>query len=86
MSTSEQQEIALLRQRINRLEAQVDFLYRHLGVTFTEDSRDTDDPKIIAALRTNNIIEAIKLYRERTNVSLAEAKAAVEAMRSRLGI
>ncbi len=86
MSTLEQQEISLLRQRINRLEAQVDQLYRHLGLTFVEDSRETDDPKIIAALRANNMIEAIKLYRERTNVSLAEAKSAVEAMRSRLGI
>jgi len=86
MSTIEQQEISLLRQRINRLEAQVELLYRHLGITFVEDSRDTDDPRIVAALRSNNMIEAIKLYRERTNVGLAEAKSAVEAMRGRLGI
>lgn len=86
MSTIEQQEISLLRQRINRLEAQVELLYRHLGINFVEDSRDTDDPRIVAALRSNNVIEAIKLYRERTGVGLAEAKSAVEAMRGRLGI
>ena len=86
MSTIEQQEISLLRQRINRLEAQVELLYRHLGITFVEDSRDTDDPRIVAALRSNNMIEAIKLYREKTGVGLAEAKSAVEAMRGRLGI
>ena len=86
MSTLEQQEISLLRQRINRLEAQVELLYRHLGITYVEDSRDTDDPRIVAALRSNNMIEAIKLYREKTGVGLAEAKSAVEAMRGRLGI
>jgi ribosomal protein L7/L12 len=86
MSTFEQQEIALLRQRIVRLEAQVDFLYRHLGVTFSENSYESDDPQIIEALNRNNIIEAIKYYREKTGVGLAEAKSAVEEMRTRLGI
>jgi hypothetical protein len=36
MSTIERQEINLLRSRIDRLEAQIDFLYRHLGVTYVE--------------------------------------------------
>ena len=86
MPTQEQQEIYLLRQRIVRLEAQVDFLYRHLGVTFVEEVHASDDPKIIAVLRSNNMIEAIKLYREKHDVGLAEAKIAVEEMRQRLGI
>lgn len=86
MASMEMEEIALLRQRINRLEAQLDFLYRHFGVTYVENSSGTDDPRVVAALRANNMLEAIKLYRERTNSSLAEAKSAVEAMRSRLGI
>jgi len=86
MSTFEQEEIALLRQRIVRLEAQVDHLYKHLGVTFVENSFETDDPQIVAALRSNNMIEAIKLHRARTNVGLAEAKSAMEALKRRLGI
>lgn len=86
MATVEQQEIYGLRQRISRLEAQVDQLYKHLSITFVEDIRAGDDPKVIAALRANNMIEAIKYYREKNNVGLAEAKLAVEEMRARLGI
>jgi len=86
MSTLEQQDIAALKQHIYRLEAQVDFLYKHLALTFVENTSESDDPKIIAALKANNLIEAIKLYRERTGVGLAPAKAAVEEIRGRLGI
>jgi ribosomal protein L7/L12 len=86
MATLEQQEISQLKQQIYRLQAQVEYLYRHLGVTFVEDVHAGDDPKVIAALRSNNVIEAIKAYRERYDVGLAEAKSAVEEMRARLGI
>jgi ribosomal protein L7/L12 len=86
MSTVEQQEISLLRSRISRLEAQMDFLYRHLGVTFVEQNNPDEDPRIIDALRKNNILEAIKVYREINDIGLAEAKAAVEAIRARRGL
>ena len=68
------------------MEARLEFLYKHLGVTFIEDTQPTDDPKIIAALKANNLIEAIKLYRMATNASLEAARAGVEEMRARLGI
>ncbi len=86
MSTIEQEEIGLLRSRVVRLEAQVDYLYKHLGITFVEDLSAGDDPQVIEALRRNNLIEAIKYYREKNNVGLAEAKAAVEAIRARRGV
>jgi hypothetical protein len=86
MSTVEQQEINLLRSRISRLEAQMDFLYRHLGVTFVEQDSPDDDPRILDALRRNNVIEAIKYYREINDIGLAEAKAAVEAIRAQHGL
>jgi hypothetical protein len=91
MPTLEQQEIALLKGRVSRLEARLEYLYKHFGVTFVEDTRLTDDPKVIAALKANNVMEAIKLYRMATStgsvtVSLEEAKVAVEEIRSRLGI
>lgn len=85
MSTIEMQDIAALRQRIYRLEAQVEFLYRHLGVTFVEQADPGDDPRIIDALKRNNVIEAIKYYRELTDTGLAEAKAEVEKIRERRG-
>jgi ribosomal protein L7/L12 len=86
MSTIEQQDIAALRQRISRLEAQIEFLYSHLGVTFVENNSPLDNPKVIDALRANNVIEAIKQYREATGMGLAEAKIAVEEIRARLGL
>lgn len=86
MPTLEQQEISVLNGRVSRLEARLEFIYKHLGITFIEDGRPTDDPRIIAALKANNLIEAIKLYRMATNASLEAAKAGVEEMRGRLGI
>jgi ribosomal protein L7/L12 len=86
MPTLEQQEISLLKGRVSRLEARLEFIYKHLGVIFVEDTRLTDDAKVIAALKANNWLEAIKAYRAATNASLDEAKSAVEEMRARLGI
>ncbi len=86
MSTVEQQDIAALKQRIYRLEAQVNQLYQHLNLTFVENINANDDPKVIAALRSNNMVEAVKLYREKTGMGLEAAKSAVEEMRGRLGL
>jgi ribosomal protein L7/L12 len=86
MSSAEQQEINLLRSRIVQLEAQIDFLYRHLGITYVENNSPEDDPRIIDALRRHNVIEAIKYYREINDIGLAEAKAAIEAIRARRGL
>ena len=85
MSSFEEQEIALLRQRIVRLEAQVEFLFKHFGVSMNENGSPTVDPRIIEALKKNNIIEAIKIYREKTGVGLAEAKSAVEEINKTRG-
>ena len=86
MPTLEQQEISLLKGHISRLEARLEFVYQHLGITFVEDTRPTDDPKVVAALKANNLMEAIKLYRMATNAGMDEARSAIEEMRGRLGI
>ncbi len=64
---------ALARQ-ITRLERKVDALLAHLKVPVGDDGFD-DIRDLIAAGRT---IEAIKEYRERTGVGLAEAKQAID--------
>ena len=87
MSSFEEQENALLRLRIVRLEAQVEYLYKHLNITFIEDGRvPAEDAEILKALNAHNVIEAIKLYRAKTGVGLAEAKSAVEAIMARRGM
>ncbi len=46
--------------------------------------RMVTDGDIQVHIRTGNLIDAIKLYREKTGVGLREAKSAVEAMRQRM--
>ncbi len=84
-------EISLLRDRIAHLEGQVAFLYRHLGVTFVPEAMPGDDPRIVAALKKGNLLEAIKVYRELYSsptviVSMEEARKAVEEIKGRLAI
>ena len=86
MATLEQQQIASLKSDIYKLQARIEFLYKHLGLTFVEDINPSDDPEVIKVLRTGNVIEAIKVYRLRYNAGLAEAKTAVDEMRVRLGL
>ena len=86
MPTEDQVQLAALRTRVFQLEAQVKFLYKHLGVTYVEELVASDPPAVIAALKQGNLIEAIKAYREIYNVGLAEAKTAVEELRARVGL
>ncbi|MBL8923075.1 MAG: hypothetical protein JNJ54_29770 [Myxococcaceae bacterium] len=43
------------------------------------------DPQIVAAIRKGKVIEAIKLYRAKTGVSLQDAKEAIDTWRRHLG-
>jgi ribosomal protein L7/L12 len=86
MSTIEHEENEILRSRVSRLEAEMEFLYKHFGLTFSENASPGDDPRVLDALKKNNLIEAIKVYRELTNLGLAESKTAVEEIRRRRGM
>ena len=79
-------EVTALRQRITRLEGQVEFLYKHLGVTFVPEAGPADDPRIIELVKKGKTIDAIKLYRDLNGASLPDANQAVEDMQRRLGI
>jgi len=59
-----------------RIEAKLDLVLQHLGLELPPSS-DGDIRELFVSGRK---IEAIKAYRERYGVGLAEAKAAVEAM------
>ncbi len=81
-------ELIELRTRLGKLEAQVEYLYRHLNVAFHDDPslHPADDPELVAQLRKGNLIGAITAYRQLHNVSLQEGKAAVEEVKRRLGL
>ncbi|GAB1471421.1 hypothetical protein MASR2M66_22990 [Chloroflexota bacterium] len=80
---SAEQEIITLRVRLKELEDRLDFLYKRLGVEYSENF-GAADPRIIALIKQGSKIEAIKIYREMTNTGLAEAKEAVERIASTL--
>ncbi|MFF5231581.1 hypothetical protein [Dactylosporangium sp. NPDC000521] len=68
--------------RLARLERQVAFLYRHFGLdpalADAFPAADGMPPEFVAALRRHDHITAIKLYRQATGTSLADAKETVE--------
>lgn len=83
---SNETEIVDLRGRVIRLEAQIEYIYRHFGITFVDDQSLTDDSEVIEQLQKGNLIGAIAAYRRKYNTGLAEAKTAVENMKARLNI
>lgn len=73
---SVESRISRADRRVARVERKLDLIIDHLGL------RD-DDPrmgKVVALLRDDKKIQAIKEYREITGAGLAEAKEAVERM------
>jgi hypothetical protein len=69
---------------ITRIEAKLDLLLKHANIKFDPYAHVSDD--IVAALRANRKIEAIKLYREATGVGLKEAKEFIEEVQPRAGV
>ena len=71
-----------MRVRLNRLEQKVAFLLRELGLEDKEKELASvplqDD--ITSLVRQGRKIEAIKLYRQRNNVGLKEAKDVIDNM------
>jgi hypothetical protein len=72
-------EIRKLHAEIMALEDKLDFLFRHFNVDYIRDMSGVD-PRLVAAIQKGDMISAIRIYREITNVGLAEAKAAVEGL------
>lgn len=65
-----------MERRAARLERKVDVVLDHLGVR----QEEPDMERVIALLREDKKIQAIKAYREITDADLKEAKEAVERM------
>ena len=79
-------EIDDLKAEVARLRTLVDTLYRHLGIgQLGAMSLDEPSPEITDAIRAGNKIQAIKLWRARTNTGLKEAKDAVDALARSMG-
>ena len=83
MDRHELERMNQLSTKVFHLEQQLQFLYRHLGIEY-QDPDNLDD--VGAAISRGNMIEAIKLYRDKTGASLGDAKVAVEDLARKLGI
>jgi ribosomal protein L7/L12 len=69
-----------LKTRVARLERQVEFLLRHLGLPERVGEPQAVAGEVLALKRAGRTIEAIKLYREATCLGLAEAKDYVDRL------
>jgi ribosomal protein L7/L12 len=80
------QDYIELKHRVIRLEGKVEFLYKHLGVTFVPEPQPADDPQVVELIKKGKTIDAIKAYRDHNEATLPEAKQAVEEIQARLGL
>jgi hypothetical protein len=69
---------------VGLLHRKVDFLFRHLNVAF-QDVRPPPN-EIEQLLIASDRLGAMKLYQQKFNVGLAEAKRAVDEMAAKLGL
>ncbi|MFM7536780.1 MAG: hypothetical protein ACKO91_13450 [Acidimicrobiales bacterium] len=79
---SEQQNIQALMARVRTLEEQVRVLAEATGVAIPPLPEDP----VQSALRQGNVLAAVTAYQQQTGASLGESKAAVEALKARLGL
>jgi hypothetical protein len=68
---------------VSRIEAKLDLLLKQADIKFDPYAYVSND--IVEALRRNQKIEAIKLYRQATGVGLKEAKEFIEEVQRRAG-
>ena len=71
------------RARLQRLEAKLDFALKRLGIEYEEATGNALSDEVKALADTHAVLNAIKVHREQTGLSLREAKDDVEAYMSR---
>ncbi len=83
----DERELMEMRSRIIALEAKVEYLYQHLGISFvpTQAVDDARLQKVYDALVNKDYMGAIRVHREQFNSSLEEAKRAVDGLRAKMG-
>ncbi len=75
------QEIEKIKIRLEKLESQMAFLQRSLGITTNEAPGWKASPEIIEMVQKGDTIAAIKAFREQTGASLKDAKNFIESIK-----
>jgi ribosomal protein L7/L12 len=78
-STTLQHQFAQIRERFERVEAQLKLVSETVGVPYA-DPAATVPPEVVELARAGNTMEAIKQYRAATGAGLDEARDVVAAL------
>jgi hypothetical protein len=81
---NELRQFNALRREVAELGRKMDFLFRHLAVTFVDERPPPDE--VEQMLIAGDKIGAIRVYRALHGAGLREAKEAVEELAARLGV
>lgn len=81
-----EREILELKQRVARLETQLAYLLRSLGLGYPEPPAHEVSPEIVDLVRRGKKIEAIKRFRQETGAGLSDAKRVIDSLEQRLVI
>ncbi len=73
-------QVFKLSQRVATLERQVEFLMKHLGVSYDGAPDAGVSPEIMELVRRGDKLRAIRAFREETGVGLREAKEFIESL------
>lgn len=74
------QEITEIRTRLEKIEAQLGFLFRSLGITTREAPAGHASAAVLEQVARGDKIAAIKAFREETGASLKDAKEFIESL------
>ena len=77
---SSDKELAELRIRVERLESQMVFLFRNLGITAQDAPEGLASERVLELLAEGDRNGAIRALREETGASLKDAKTLVESL------
>ena len=78
-STTLQRHFDQIRERLERIEAQLKLLSETVGVSYA-DPTATISPEVVELARAGNTLEAIKQYRAATGAGLDEARDVVATL------
>ncbi len=82
---SSESEINELRSRVDELEAQVHFLFKHLGVTYVKDPyfEKVKTAQVVDRIKKGDMTGAVQIHRELFNSSQADAQNAVNELKAK---
>ncbi len=83
-TSSDRPDLSETRLLVERLQRKVDYLYKHFGLTYPDETLPLYVVEARELVLQNRDDEAIKVVREHTAVGILEARAIVEDMRRRL--